>query len=151
MRATRGTVRTLASKKPFQALAERAGFEVPRAVCVANAADLERIATLEPPPVIKPGDKTLALRGHVGRGVGSETLAEAEQICAAMLTHVPGLSFRSGLMARIWSCCLRSSRVIERGGCWQPFMVANCCAILRISARPRSVAQRLKWPESCSQ
>jgi D-aspartate ligase len=84
-------VRTLADKTLFQALAEGAGFEVPRAVCVANAADLERIATLEPPLVIKAGDKALAVKGLVGRAVRSETLAEAEQICTEMLTHVPGL------------------------------------------------------------
>jgi D-aspartate ligase len=84
-------VRTLASKTLFQALAEGAGFEVPRAVCVTNAADLERIAMLEPPFVIKPGDKTLALKGLVGRAIRSESIAEAQQTSSEMLAHVPEL------------------------------------------------------------
>lgn len=82
-------VRTLADKTLFQALAQSAGFEVPRAVCVANAADLERIATLEPPLAIKPGDKTLVLKGLVERVVRSESLTEARRIYAQMLTRVP--------------------------------------------------------------
>ncbi len=82
-------VRTLASKTLFQALAEGAGFEVPRAVCVASTADFAKLAALEPPLITKPGDKTLVLKGLVGRAVRSETLAEARQTCVEMLAHVP--------------------------------------------------------------
>ena len=84
-------VRALADKTLFQSLAERAGFEVPRAVCITNAADLERIAVLQPPLIIKPGDKTLVLRGLAERILRAETVSEAQHACAQMLVHVPAI------------------------------------------------------------
>jgi D-aspartate ligase len=84
-------VRALADKTLFQGLAERAGFEVPRAVCIANAADLARIASLQPPLIIKPGDKTLVLRGLADRILRADTVTEAQAACAQMLTKVPAI------------------------------------------------------------
>ncbi len=84
-------VRALADKTLFQSLAERAGFEVPRAVCITNTADLERIAVLQPPLIIKPGDKTLVLRGLAERILRAETVSEAQHACAQMLVHVPAI------------------------------------------------------------
>jgi D-aspartate ligase len=85
------TVRALADKTLFQSLAERAGFEVPRAVCVANAADLEQIAGLRPPLIIKPGDKTLVLRGLAERILRADSVTEAQQACVRMLVNVPAI------------------------------------------------------------
>ena len=84
-------VRALADKTLFQSLAERAGFEVPRAVCVTSAADLERIAELQPPLIIKPGDKTLVLRGLADRILRADTVSEAREACAQMLMNVPAI------------------------------------------------------------
>ena len=82
-------VRALANKTLFQKLAESAGFSVPRAVCVTCAGDLERVAALDPPLAIKPGDKTLVLKGRVERVVRSDTVAAAQKTCAEMLERVP--------------------------------------------------------------
>jgi D-aspartate ligase len=84
-------VRALADKTLFQSLAERERFEVPRAVCVSNAADLERLANLQPPLIIKPGDKTLVLRGLADRVLRADTVAEARAACVRMLQHAPGI------------------------------------------------------------
>ncbi len=78
-------VRTLADKTLFQALAEREGFPVPRTVCVSEVADLTRLATLTPPLIIKPADKTLVLNGLVERVVQAPTLADACNACRQML------------------------------------------------------------------
>lgn len=80
-----GVVRTLADKTLFQALAEREGLQVPRAVCVSDAADLTRLATLRPPLIVKPGDKTLVLSGVVERVVQAATVADACSACRQML------------------------------------------------------------------
>ena len=84
-------VRALADKTLFQELAEREGFAVPRAVCVADTAGLERLAALSPPLIVKPADKTLVLAGSVERAVRAETLADAQRACARMLGHAPRL------------------------------------------------------------
>jgi D-aspartate ligase len=84
-------VRALADKTLFQSLAEREQFEVPRAVCIGNAADLELIANLQPPLIIKPGDKTLVLRGLADRVLRADTVAEARAACTRMLEHAPGI------------------------------------------------------------
>lgn len=84
-------VRALADKTLFQSLAEREHFEVPRAVCVTTTRDLERIASLQPPLIIKPGDKTLVLRGLAERVLRADSIAEAREACARMLTHAPGI------------------------------------------------------------
>ena len=78
-------VRALSDKTLFQEMAEREGFPVPRAVCVTGAADLERLATLTPPLIVKPADKTLVLSGLVERAVQAATLAQAQHACARML------------------------------------------------------------------
>jgi D-aspartate ligase len=84
-------VRALADKTLFQSLAEREHFEVPRAVCIGSASDLERIANLQPPLIIKPGDKTLVLRGLADRVLRADTVAEARAACERMLEHAPGI------------------------------------------------------------
>jgi D-aspartate ligase len=84
-------VRALADKTLFQEMAEREGFPVPRAVCVTATADLERLARLTPPLIVKPADKTLVLSGLVERAVRAMTLADAQHACARMLTRAPRL------------------------------------------------------------
>ncbi len=85
------TVRALADKTLFQGLAEQLRFEVPRAVCLASVADLDRLSEVKPPLVVKPGDKTLVLRGLVERAVRCESLDEARSACARMLATAPSL------------------------------------------------------------
>jgi D-aspartate ligase len=86
-----GLVRALADKTLFQELAEREDFPVPRAVCVAGTADLERLSRLEPPLVIKPADKTLVLSGIVERAVRVATIGDARRACEQMLALAPRL------------------------------------------------------------
>ncbi len=61
---------------------------MPRACCISNAADLERITTLRPPLIVKPGDKTAVLRGEVERVVRCEEVAAARTACTTMLAKV---------------------------------------------------------------
>src|SRR6266853_922250 len=82
-------VRALADKTLFQALAQREGLAVPRGVCVADARDIERLDTLQPPLVVKPADKTLALKGIVERAVRAETVTVARRVTARMLARAP--------------------------------------------------------------
>lgn len=85
----REMVRAMADKTLFQALAEREGFAVPRAVSVTDPAGLERLGELQLPLIMKPGDKTLVLKGIAERAVVATTLAEAQRAGAAMLSHAP--------------------------------------------------------------
>ena len=87
----RAVVRALADKISFQALAEREGLAVPRGACVAEARDIERLETLQPPLVLKPADKTLVLKGIVERAVRAETRAGARRVAARMLARAPGI------------------------------------------------------------
>jgi len=82
-------VRALADKTLFQELAEREAFPVPRSVCLSDRGKLERLATLAPPLIVKPADKTLALSGAVERAVQAATLADAQRACAQMLARAP--------------------------------------------------------------
>lgn len=82
-------VRALADKTLFQELAEREGFPVPRAACVTSRADIEHLAALTPPLILKPADKTLVLSGLVERVVQAATIGEAQRACAEMLTCAP--------------------------------------------------------------
>jgi D-aspartate ligase len=82
-------VRALSDKTLFQEMAEREGFAVPRAVCVTGTADLERLAALTPPLIVKPADKTLVLSGLVERVVRAATPTDAQRVCAQMLARAP--------------------------------------------------------------
>jgi D-aspartate ligase len=82
-------VETLADKTLFQGLAEREGFNVPRSVCISDPAGLDRLAALTPPLIVKPGDKTLVLKGLAERAVVAATLIEARRAAARMLSCAP--------------------------------------------------------------
>ena len=82
-------VRALADKTLFQELAEREAFPVPRSVCLSDRGELGRLATLAPPLIVKPADKTLVLSGAVERAVQAATLADAQRACAQMLARAP--------------------------------------------------------------
>jgi D-aspartate ligase len=84
-------VRALADKCLFHRLAEREGFPVPRSVVLADTADLALLASLTPPLIIKPADKTLVLNGVVERALQAPTLAEARRGAIHMLAHAPRL------------------------------------------------------------
>jgi D-aspartate ligase len=82
-------VNALADKTLFQTLAERDGFPVPRAVTIASEDDLELLQSLIPPLIIKPADKTLAIKGLVERAVRANTLLQAQTSIARMLRSAP--------------------------------------------------------------
>ena len=82
-------VRSLSEKTLFQALAEREGFAVPRAVTLAGKADLELLRALAPPLILKPANKTLVLNGVVERAARADSLAEAQTAAARMLKCAP--------------------------------------------------------------
>jgi D-aspartate ligase len=82
-------VSALADKTLFQALAEREKFAVPRAVALADPADLTQLQNLIPPLIVKPADKTLVLKGIAERAVRADTLLEARVLSARMLACAP--------------------------------------------------------------
>ena len=84
-------VQALADKAEFHALAEREGFATPRGRVLTGKADLDRIAELEPPLVVKPADKTLVLAGVVDRAVRADTLGQARAAAVQMLSRAPSL------------------------------------------------------------
>jgi D-aspartate ligase len=83
------TVRTLADKALFQAFAEREGFAVPKAVCLASPDRLDLLEQLTAPLVVKPSDKTLVLKGGVERAVRVDSLAQAREVATRMLACAP--------------------------------------------------------------
>jgi D-aspartate ligase len=82
-------VETLADKTLFQALAEREGFAVPRAVTLASRADLALLQALVPPLIIKPAKKTLVLEGIVERAERADSLHGAQIAAERMLACAP--------------------------------------------------------------
>jgi D-aspartate ligase len=78
-------VTLLADKTLFQKYAEREQFPVPRSIVITNDAELELLAGLKLPLVIKPGDKTLVLSGQVERAVRVNSLERARSEAARML------------------------------------------------------------------
>jgi D-aspartate ligase len=84
-------VTLLADKTLFQKYAEREQFPVPRAIVITRASELQLIAGLTPPLVIKPGDKTLVLSGQVERAVRVNTLERARSEASRMLHHAARL------------------------------------------------------------
>lgn len=84
-------VHELSDKLAFDSLAARENFLVPRSRAIRHHTDLEHIAQLSPPLILKPADKSHALAGAVERTVRAETLEEARNIADSMLTHTPAL------------------------------------------------------------
>jgi D-aspartate ligase len=78
-------VTLLADKTLFQKYAEREQFPVPRSIVINRASDLQLLAGLTPPLVIKPGDKTLVLSGQVERAVRVNTIERAHTEALRML------------------------------------------------------------------
>jgi predicted ATP-grasp superfamily ATP-dependent carboligase/thioredoxin reductase len=85
------TVSTLADKAKFHEFAERSGFPVPRGVVLRCERDLERIATLAPPLVIKPADQRRVLWGEVDRIVLAYSIEKACAAAARLLSRAPPL------------------------------------------------------------
>ena len=84
-------VETLADKTRFHALAEHEGFAVPRSRIMSGEAELDRIAELAAPVIVKPADKTLVLGGVVERAVRADTIGQARAAASRMLAHAPSL------------------------------------------------------------
>lgn len=84
-------VEALADKTLFHVLAEREGFPVPCSRTVTGEAELDRIAELVPPLIVKPADKTLVLGGVVERAVRADTIGQARAAASRMLARAPSL------------------------------------------------------------
>ena len=90
------TVKMLSSKARFHEFAQTHHFPVPRSVVLDKLVDIQRLAELRYPCVLKPDDKRNVLRGEKERAVRVNTLAEARERAIAMLDS-PG-----GIIAQEW-------------------------------------------------
>ena len=84
-------VAALSDKLAFQALAEREGFAVPRSRAVRGPQDLDRIAELNPPMILKPSEKAWVLGSGVERALRAETVSEARSHAVHMLAKAPAI------------------------------------------------------------
>jgi predicted ATP-grasp superfamily ATP-dependent carboligase len=89
--ADHGCVAALLHKAGFQALAERHGFPVPRAMAIRNEQDLGALAGLRFPAVIKPGTKDWFFNHQAPRACRVASRQEAEAACRNILLHAPDL------------------------------------------------------------
>lgn len=85
------TVTTLANKAALHAIAGKLGIPVPHGLVVRGEADLEHIARLRPPLVIKPADPAKVLAGVVERIALAGSIAEARNVAAHLLTRASPL------------------------------------------------------------
>jgi predicted ATP-grasp superfamily ATP-dependent carboligase len=90
------TVKMLSSKAKFHAFAQKHRFPVPRSVVLESLADVQYLAQLRYPCVLKPDDKRQVLRGEKERAVRVDTLREARETAIRLLGS-PG-----GLVAQEW-------------------------------------------------
>ena len=84
-------VRLLSDKARFQAFAEANAFPVPRTATLDSMEDLERLANLRYPAVIKPNDKRTVLAGAAERAQRVASLREAIAACGRMLRQPGGI------------------------------------------------------------
>jgi predicted ATP-grasp superfamily ATP-dependent carboligase len=84
-------VTLLADKTLFQKYAEREQLPVPRSIVITRTSELQLVAGLTPPLVIKPGDKTLVLSGQVERAVRVNTHERAQFEASRMLAQAARL------------------------------------------------------------
>jgi predicted ATP-grasp superfamily ATP-dependent carboligase/dienelactone hydrolase len=78
-------IKVLTDKSLFQALAEREGLQVPRAVTLSATTDQAKLEKLTPPLVVKPAQKTLATRAVTGRVVRVPSIEAARAATASVL------------------------------------------------------------------
>ena len=81
----------LSDKARFQAFAEANAFPVPRTATLDTVADLERLAQLRYPAVIKPNDKRAVLTGLAERALRVASLREAIAACSRILCQPGGI------------------------------------------------------------
>jgi D-aspartate ligase len=82
----------LSQKRTFQDLAESLGFPVPRCVRVRTTDNMEMLAELHFPAVVKPTTKTAAyVNAHFARGYKVDSVEEAKAKCRLILGAVPEL------------------------------------------------------------
>ncbi|MBV1700307.1 MAG: hypothetical protein KGQ46_00635 [Hyphomicrobiales bacterium] len=89
-------VKMLSDKAKFHEFASNNAFPVPRTAVLANLDDLENLAQLNFPAVLKPEDKRHVLSGQKARAVQVHDLREAVDMAIAML-QTPG-----GIVAQEW-------------------------------------------------
>lgn len=85
------TVKMLSSKSRFHEFAQKHQFPVPRSVVLESPADVQRLAELRYPCVMKPDDKRQVLRGEKERAVRVDTLREARERAIMMLASPGGV------------------------------------------------------------
>ncbi|MFL9961633.1 carboxylate--amine ligase [Paraburkholderia sediminicola] len=85
------TVKMLSSKARFHEFAQSHQFPVPRSVVLESLADVQRLAELRYPCVLKPDDKRQVLRGEKERAVRVNTLSEARERAITMLASPGGI------------------------------------------------------------
>jgi D-aspartate ligase len=82
----------LSQKRTFQDLAESLGFLVPRCVRIRSADNMDSLAELRFPAVVKPTTKTAAyVSAHFARGYKVDSAEEAKAKCRLILGAVPEL------------------------------------------------------------
>lgn len=84
-------VSTLADKAAFHMIAGKLGIPVPNGLVVSGEADLENIARLQPPLVIKPADPAKVLAGEVERIAFAVSISEARDVAARLLSRASPL------------------------------------------------------------
>jgi predicted ATP-grasp superfamily ATP-dependent carboligase/dienelactone hydrolase len=82
-------IKVLTDKTLFQALAEREGLQVPRAVSLSATTDVAKLEKLTPPLVVKPAQKALASRAVSGRAVRVQSVEAARAATASVLAIAP--------------------------------------------------------------
>jgi D-aspartate ligase len=83
---------SLMHKTSFQQLAEAHGFPVPRSLTIGDAADLNRLAQLSFPCIIKPSRPNADyMRGRYPRGYKVRSPRQAEDVCRCVLPILPSL------------------------------------------------------------
>jgi D-aspartate ligase len=132
---------SLAQKTTFQDLAESLGFPVPRSVKVASVADVDKVADLQFPAVVKPTTKTAAyVSGKFARGYKVFSREEAESKCRLVLTAVPEMVVQEwieGPDTELYFCLMYRSAdgstlcsfVGRKLSVWPPDigLTASCC------------------------
>jgi predicted ATP-grasp superfamily ATP-dependent carboligase/thioredoxin reductase len=112
------TVTTLANKAEFHVIASELGIPVPHGLVVRGEADLENIARLQPPLVIKPADPAKVLAGEIERIALAGSIAEARDVAVRLLTRASPLIIQqwvegvdSDIYFTLFACNARSGLI----------------------------------------
>lgn len=96
----RDCIRQLMHKLSFQRIAESHGFPVPRTVGISCEKNLEELANIRFPAVLKPGNKGLYFANKSPRAQKVSTYEEAVSACRAILGQAPDLIVQEWVRGR---------------------------------------------------